>query len=118
MSSTQQTLPTAKPPAQRVEEGLSADRGEFKDPDLLEHLYVERGLSTKQIASEVFDGEISDEVVRIYVNRYGLNPTHRSEAPVSPATQKLIQLRELAAANGDESAPLEVMLERYAHLVD
>jgi len=118
MSTTQQTLPTTKPPAQRVDEGLSADRGDFKDPEILEYLFVERGLSTKQIASEVFDGEISDEAVRVYIHRHGLNSTHRSEAPASPATQKLIQLRELAAANGDGSAPLEVLLERYAHLVE
>ncbi|WP_254810698.1 hypothetical protein [Natronosalvus amylolyticus] len=111
--SVQQSLPVTKTPAQRVKDGLSAEDRDYQDVGILEYLYVEQDLSTKEIANDVFDGEISDETIRLWVNRHGLNDRAKSEAPTSPETQKLIKLRELADQHDEQWTSLEELIEKY-----
>ena len=57
--------------------GVDHELEPWEDPRVLDYLYNERfeTFSTREIANDVFDGEVDREKIRVLLNNHGLMPT-------------------------------------------
>lgn len=100
---------------------LSVETGDYRRSDVLKHFHVERGFAAERIAREVFNGEVTGETIRNWLEKRGIKASTGSLLSLSAHTgaAPMAQLGEIARKNGDSmvETSLDEILEKYADQV-